>query len=366
MAFAGAALSGIANVAHSGQTLAQRLGSQFERDPLLWLEEKLWKWGWGLLALGFILSAVGFLLRTGAMRAINDEQAFLAQEQAIFSNLGAPALPSLSWNVGQDIGIVAGDAAKIAAWVPGEIYNGIKDVGQSIWLGLKNLPRLLWDDAAIVVGMLFGNLFDYIFPFLIVFGAIMVVVAMALRFVRSVIVPRVHIAARARFQKVIAEPLDRWFGTQAQIPAAVQERAATERVETIGGEETTAAEAAAAEQLGRSSAPEAPPAAPAAVPPPETPPPLEPPGEPPAPPEGPPEGGSEPPLPVGTPTEETEEQLGEIPYSDAKMRLRAALKAREEERSKPFAELVEDRRQEDREEARAEMRRAIEAVPAEA
>jgi len=324
-----------------GLKRAEEGATAFLEAPIDRILDWMIRLGFILLGTGGLMSLAGYFLKVQSGRALNDAGTIIANIAAIFSNVkyNPPQSPYKSVttpnplddvvNFANDVWSGAQNAYNDVASGLGAIETALKDLPKAIYQTFIHIPGLMWDTAVGGLGGAIADVFIWLFPYLLVFGAILLVGGLILKWAW----PRVkaagagvEVAAQDRFRY----ELDRhgWHPFQA-LEARIRGPAPhyAPGVSSVGGPTGEVAQAPPVlqEVPGASPRGDSPPAEPA---PPESVPPEAPPSAPETP-EGiqaPPE--VEKPVPVGSSTEETEEVLGDG-YTEAKDRMRAALRARD-------------------------------------
>ena len=177
-------------------------------DPLDYFIKTSRKVGIGLITAGAIIGTVGWYAKAAATTAMSNEQNVIGNIGAIFSNIKAPTFqpapsgtaPVLTANPIQDVQNFFGDAwsdvqaagsdiAQIGAamgTLGEDLAVGIIDVAKAILAFILHFPDILWNGAVWGVGGAVADILNWLFPYLIVFGMIMVAVSVVASFLRYV------------------------------------------------------------------------------------------------------------------------------------------------------------------------------------
>lgn len=185
---------------------AHRQSEAFGRDPWEWAGQFLVKAGVSFIVGGFAMGTAGYFLKASSTAAANNEKAILSDVGSVFSNIRAPSFTpaatgtapvtaslagvqnffSDAWS---DAKALASDASQIAG-VMGtlgeDIADGIIDVGKAIFVSVTHFPDLLWNGMVYGVGGSFADLFNWLFPWLVIVGTVMLVLGLVINASRRI------------------------------------------------------------------------------------------------------------------------------------------------------------------------------------
>ncbi len=175
-------------------------------DPLGWAIRSTRTAGFGLLIAGFAMGATSWYLQAAATTAQNNELAVVANVRTIFSNIQAPSVtlapsgtaPILGPNplqdvqnfandTWQDVQALGSDVAQVggALGTLGEdVAMAVIDIAKSVLAFVVHFPDILWNGLVWGIGGAVASVFMWLFPYLIVVGALLVAVSLLLDGVR--------------------------------------------------------------------------------------------------------------------------------------------------------------------------------------
>ena len=187
MAFvAGAALPVAAGAVREARDFA---GSVTVDKILDWMV----KLGVALLGAGGLMSLAGYFLKVQSGRALNDAGTVIANIAAIFSNVkyDPPQSPYKSVttsnplndvvNFANDVWSGAQNTFSDVASGLGAVTTALEDLPKAIYQTFIHIPELFWDTAVGGLGGAVADVFIWLFPYLMVFGVILLVAGLILK-----------------------------------------------------------------------------------------------------------------------------------------------------------------------------------------
>ena len=185
-------------IASEGLNLIGGAGKQareaIEREGVIdWLGNSLIKTGTLTLVAGVILSGLAYMLNGFSAKALNDAGAQGAAITGVFSNVGydpsqMPMLPIVTSSPVEDMSNFGQDVYRVFSNAGSDVTAGL----QAVATALADIPRALvaigahgpsmvWSELTGLVAEAIGDLFTFIFPWLIIFGLILAVAGAAIK-----------------------------------------------------------------------------------------------------------------------------------------------------------------------------------------
>jgi len=169
-------------------------------DPVRWVVKALRIAGSALLLTGILLGSAAYYMKAGATAAMNNEKQILGNISNIFSNIKAPTFhpaatgtspltPNLAGvqnffsDAWKDVSAAGSDLAGIGGVIGtlGEdVALGLTDIGKAILAFVMHTPDLLWNGLVWGVGGSIADVLSWVFPYLVIFGAVMLAASFAL------------------------------------------------------------------------------------------------------------------------------------------------------------------------------------------
>ena len=189
-----------APVASYSAEWAGRQAQAVAEDPWGSASRFLIKGGLGLLATGFLCGTGGYFLSASATKAANNEKQVIGNIGNIFSNIKAPTwspAPSGTAPVtasiqgiqnfaadawadlqagGQDLARTGGVMGTLGE----DVANGFIDMAKAALAFVMHFPDILWNGLVWGVGGAVADLLNWVFPWLIILGAAMVLIGAAI------------------------------------------------------------------------------------------------------------------------------------------------------------------------------------------
>jgi hypothetical protein len=186
------------------ETLA-RVKDELVDDPLAWLVKILRIVGSVFLVVGFVLGTAGYYLKAAATTAANNEVGILGNIGQIFGNLKAPSftpaaggtaplsfslqgIQNFFGDVWQDVQGAGSDVAQaggVMGTLAEDVGIALTDVAKAILAFVQHFPDLLWNGLVWGVGGALADVVNWLFPYLILIGAILVGISFAIWGIRA-------------------------------------------------------------------------------------------------------------------------------------------------------------------------------------
>jgi len=178
----------------------------FGEDPLAWLVRTLLRFGSALLLAGLLLGTLGYFLKAAATAAANNELNVLGNIGTIFSNIKAPSFQPaptgtapLSWSLNgvqnffsdawQDVQAAGSDIAQIGSaigTVAEDVVVGLEDIAKAFLAFVTHFPDILWNGLVWGVGGAIADILSWLFPWIVLIGAALLVIGLAIWGIRKV------------------------------------------------------------------------------------------------------------------------------------------------------------------------------------
>jgi hypothetical protein len=223
-------------LAEPALAFARQQSQALADDPLGYLIRTSRRVGIGMIVAGVAMGAASWYLKAAATTAANNELNVVGNIGTIFSNIKAPTFqpkpagtaPVLGPNPIQDIQnffsdawsdvqAAGGDIAQIGAamgTLAEDVAVGIIDVAKAILAFVTHFPDILWNGLVWGLGGAIADVLNWLFPYFIVFGVILLgvsLLASGLRWVWRVTVADGLRAASAKFQVRVAARGERFW-----------------------------------------------------------------------------------------------------------------------------------------------------------
>lgn len=192
----------LAPVGEFASRKARSFAQEIQQDALGYFQGATRKIGAGMLVAGVACGLVGWYLQAAATTAANNESTVLYNIGTIFSNIKAPTFtpaamgtaPILTANpladiqnffsdawaditgLGADVAQVGG----ILGTLGEDVAMAIIDVGKAILAFVMHFPDILWNGMVWGVGGAVATILNWLFPYLILFGLILIGVSIGL------------------------------------------------------------------------------------------------------------------------------------------------------------------------------------------
>lgn len=203
---AAAVLGPVGSVASSAtgkvEQAARKAWAGIEQDALGYLERTTRSVGMGMVVAGVAMGVVGWYLKAAATTAGNNELQVLQNIGSIYSNIKAPsfvpapagAAPINTGNAltdvqnffadaWSDVQATGSDIAQIGG-VMGtlgeDVADGLIDTAKAMLAFTMHFPDILWNGLVWGVGGAIADILNWAFPYLIVFGLILLAISVAL------------------------------------------------------------------------------------------------------------------------------------------------------------------------------------------
>lgn len=177
------------------ETAAKRQWAEAGIDPWTWMGKNLLRVGLGLVVTGFAMGTVGYFTKASATAAMNTETATLQNMAAIFSNIVQPTftpaptgtapvsaslqgIQNFAHDAWTDITAAGSDVAQAGAAIgtlAEDVGIALTDVAKVMLAGVMHGPQLVWNGLVWGIGGSIADVLDWLFPWFIIVGAIMVV-----------------------------------------------------------------------------------------------------------------------------------------------------------------------------------------------
>jgi hypothetical protein len=184
------------------QDWASRSAQKAEQDPVAWLIGVLRKFGALALGLGVLLGVIGYYLKAASVAAMKDEIALLGSIGQVWANikpiqytpatmgtapvLGSNPLQDLQ-NFGSDVktdifgvGADLSQVGQVLGTLGEDVALGVVDLAKTIFTVGVHSPQLLWNALVWVLGGGVADVVNWVYPYLIIFGAIAIGVSIGL------------------------------------------------------------------------------------------------------------------------------------------------------------------------------------------
>ena len=182
-----------AKVAQYGLRKAEAVAHDFAESPVDRILDWMVKLGAVLLGAGGLLSLVGYFLKVQSGRALNDAGSTIANIASVFSNVkyDPPQSPYQSVttsnplndvvNFSNDVWARAQNAFSDVSSGLSAVGTALADIPKAIYQTFIHIPGLLWDTAVGGLGGAIADVCIFLFPYLLVFGAILLVAGLVLK-----------------------------------------------------------------------------------------------------------------------------------------------------------------------------------------
>ena len=230
---------------------ARALEDQLSTDPIGYAIRASRRVGVGLLVAGFGLGAASWYLQAASTTAANNELNVMSNIRTIFGNIKGPTFTpaatgtapvlgpnplqdvqnffSDSW---QDIQAIGGDMAQVGGvlgTLGEDVAMGIVDLAKAFIAFVLHFPDILWNGMVWGVGGAAASVMAWLFPYLIVFGGLLIILSIILEVCRwtwgvtfgpglRMARARIEERAEAAWGRLLRIPLER--AVEAVIPAA--------------------------------------------------------------------------------------------------------------------------------------------------
>ena len=191
----------LAPVGTAALSYGERQAKAIAEDPWNWVSRMLIRAGTAFIIGGFAMGTAGYFLKASATAAGNREVAIIQNGGAIFSNIkplsftpAATGTAPLSFslqgiqNFGQDVEQDLSAVKSDLAGVGGVMVAGAEDIGiaivdlaKSFLFFAMHTPDLIWDGLVWGIGGGLADVLNWLFPWLIIAGAIMLVIGFAIK-----------------------------------------------------------------------------------------------------------------------------------------------------------------------------------------
>ena len=198
-------------------------------DPLGFVINILLEWGTGLLIVGSILGAVGFMGQTWAQKELNQSGQSAANMVNVFNNLSNPATPLTQANYQsvttpnplQDAMNAAANAWTAVSGAAQAVGGTITDVWTAIQDAYRLVVNVVTQGPGVALHLLGGIIVDglsmvliFVFPYLIILGSVLVALGAILYFVR------------VAWARVMEPVVSEWWDAKVLLPFQAQLRGA--------------------------------------------------------------------------------------------------------------------------------------------
>jgi hypothetical protein len=200
-----AALPFASSLLEKGKETLARVKDELVDDPLAWLVKILRIVGSVFLIVGFVLGTAGYYLKAAATTAANNEVGILGNIGQIFGNLKAPSftpaaggtaplsfslqgIQNFFGDVWQDVQGAGSDVAQaggVMGTLAEDVGIALTDVAKAILAFVQHFPDLLWNGLVWGVGGALADVVNWLFPYLILIGAILVGISFAIWGIRA-------------------------------------------------------------------------------------------------------------------------------------------------------------------------------------
>jgi hypothetical protein len=186
------------------QAKAKEFTAGFAEDPIGWLTKTLLKFGTALLIAGLVLGTIGYFLKASATAAANNEINVVGNIGTIFSNIKAPTFTPAATGTAPlsfslqgvqnffadtwgDVQAAGSDVAQIGGVIgtlAEDVGIGIADVAKALLAFVMHFPDILWNGLVWGVGGAIADVFNWLFPWLVIVGAAAIIIGLVLHGVR--------------------------------------------------------------------------------------------------------------------------------------------------------------------------------------
>jgi len=170
-----------------------------EEDPFRWAAGWLIKLGVGFILGGFGMGTLGYFLKASATAAQNQEVAVIQQLGATFSNIKAPSFVpaatgtapitsdlkgiqdffSDAWRDLQAAKSDLGQIGGVMGTLGEDLADGFIDAAKAMLGFTMHFPDILWNGLVWAVGGGTADLLNWLFPYLVIIGAVLLVLGVA-------------------------------------------------------------------------------------------------------------------------------------------------------------------------------------------
>ena len=174
-------------------------------DPIAWVVRTLLRFGSALLIAGLVLGTFGYFLKAAATASANNELSVLGNIGTIFSNIKTPSFTAAATGTAplsaslqgvqnffgdawQGVQAAGADIAQIGAVIgtlAEDVGIGLADLAKAFLAFVMHFPDILWNGLVWGVGGAIADLLNWIFPWLVILGAALLVIGLVIWGVRT-------------------------------------------------------------------------------------------------------------------------------------------------------------------------------------
>jgi len=174
-------------------------------DPIAWVVRTLLRFGSALLIAGLVLGTFGYFLKAAATASANNELSVLGNIGTIFSNIKTPSFTAAAtgtaplsaslqgvqnffgdaWQGVQAAGADIAQIGSVIGTLAEDVGIGLADLAKAFLAFVMHFPDILWNGLVWGVGGAIADLLNWIFPWLVILGAALLVIGLVIWGVRT-------------------------------------------------------------------------------------------------------------------------------------------------------------------------------------